>query len=272
MAFPHEILPFVDAIADEARSLACAYFRSGANVNIKVDGSPVTQADVEIEAALRRSIAKQYPLHSILGEESGGQIGDGWSWALDPIDGTKSFVCGVPLFGTLIALLHERRPLLGVIDMPILGERWLGYGDRTTWNGIRVETSTCSTLADARMFSTAPEMFDPASAAAFEQLSEVVAMRRFGTDCYAYGLLASGYVDLVVEAGLKLYDVLALVPVIEAAGGIITDWKGERLGTAFDGRVIAAATAELHHAALNVVNASLNAGKNGSPGGVPGRS
>jgi histidinol phosphatase-like enzyme (inositol monophosphatase family) len=249
-----DAVPFAESLADEARLHARRFFRTGSPVDIKADGSPVTRADLAIEMALRQSISVRFPDHSILGEESGGDITAGWSWALDPIDGTKSFICGVPLFGTLIALTHERRPALGVIEMPILGERWVGYGNTATWNGTPTIASSCSSLHDARLFATAPEMFNGTAAAAFETLGRHVSMRRFGTDCYAYGLLASGYCDLVVEAGLKVHDVLALAPVVRAAGGVISDWRGNPITADFDGRVVASATQELHSAALAVLS------------------
>jgi len=171
-------------------------------------------------------------------------------WVLDPIDGTKSFISGIPLFGTLIALLHRGRPVLGIIDQPISRERWCGVvGQQSTHNGAAIRTRPCPVLAAATLFATSPDMFQGADAAAFVRLKSAAKLTRHGGDCYAYGLLASGFIDCVVEAGLKPYDYCALVPVIEGAGGIMTDWQGRALGLASDGRVFAAGDRGLHAAA-----------------------
>jgi inositol-phosphate phosphatase/L-galactose 1-phosphate phosphatase/histidinol-phosphatase len=160
---------------------------------------------------------------------------------LDPIDGTKSFISGVPLFGTLIALTYRGKPVLGVIDQPIQGERWLGAaGRKSSFNGAAIKTRACGSLKDATLYATAPEMFAKGNAAAFARLRQRVKLARFGADCYAYGLLASGFIDLVVEADLKPYDYCALLPIIEGAGGKMSDWRGQALTLKSDGRVIAA--------------------------------
>ncbi len=246
------LLAFAQQLADAARPQALRYFRQPLTVDYKSDDSPVTKADRETESVLRHIITTHYPTHGIFGEEHGSQdLEREWVWVLDPIDGTKGFICGVPLFGCLIALLHYGRPVLGVVEMPALGERWVGMVGQTTWREQICHTSGRTELAQASVFATTPDMFTGADAQRFEQLSRAARFRRFGSDCYAYGLLASGLVDAVVEVDLKPYDYLALVPVIEGAGGIITDWNGQALGLHSDGRVVAAATAQLHKQILH---------------------
>jgi inositol-phosphate phosphatase/L-galactose 1-phosphate phosphatase/histidinol-phosphatase len=235
-------LALAEALADAARALIAGYFRQQLAVDDKSDRSPVTIADREAEAAMRRLIEARFPDHGILGEEHGGVRAEAeFLWVLDPIDGTKSFISGIPLFGTLIALLHRGRPVLGVIDQPILRERWLGAAGRpTTLNGAPVHARPCPSLAAATLFSTAPDsMFASFEAEGFARLRRAVKLMRSGADCYAYAQLASGFIDLVVEGQLKPYDYCALVPVIEGAGGVITDWQGQPLGLASDGKVIA---------------------------------
>jgi len=239
-------------LADEARRLAMPRFRTALDVIVKDDESPVTVADREVEAAMRVLISAAFPDHGILGEEQGRvNMEAEYVWVVDPIDGTKSFITGSPLWGTLIALLHRGRPVLGLIDIPCTGERWSALGDGAVQlNEQPARTSRCETLAAARIYTTSPDAFEPADWARYDALSRRTALRRFGGDSYCYGQLASGYVDLVVEAGLQPYDYLAMVPIIEAAGGVITDWQGQPLGVDSDGHVIAAATAALHAEAL----------------------
>lgn len=248
-----ELSAFAGELADMARAKAMHYFRSHVEIAIKSDATPVTRADREIESELRSLIATRYPDHGFFGEESGGSIDAGLGWVIDPIDGTKSFICGVPLFGSLLALLENGKPVMGVLEMPALRERWIGHSGQTTFNGANTRVSECASLKEARMFSTSPDMFVGRDAEAFAALSGEVGMRRFGTDCYAYGLLASGHCDLVVEADLGVYDVMALVPVIENAGGMVTDWNGGPVDANFSGRIVAASTPALHGKALGLL-------------------
>jgi histidinol phosphatase-like enzyme (inositol monophosphatase family) len=241
-----------DELADAAGAVIRRYFRQKIAVDDKADTSPVTIADREAETVMRALIEARFPADGILGEEHGTvRAGADWVWVLDPIDGTKSFISGIPLFGTLIALLHEGRPVLGIIDQPISRERWRGVaGEKSTHNGTAIRTRPCPTLTAATLFATSPDMFQGADAAGFERLKAAAKLTRHGGDCYAYGLVASGFIDCVVEACLKPYDYCALVPVIEGAGGIMTDWQGNGLGLRSDGRVIAAGDLALHAAAL----------------------
>jgi len=236
------------AMADIAGKTARKYFRTVVPHENKQDGSPVTIADKAIEAELRRMIRLNYPLDGILGEEEEAVALDSdCIWVVDPIDGTKSFMTGMPTFGTLIARLENGAPQLGVIDIPAMNERWIGMrGVPTTMNGSACHTSNCRHLADAALYATSPDFFEPEEAVLFETVSRKAAMRRFGGDCYSYALLASGHVDAVVEASLKPFDFLALVPVIEGAGGVVTDWEGKALGIDSSERVVASATPELH--------------------------
>jgi histidinol phosphatase-like enzyme (inositol monophosphatase family) len=222
------------------------------DIESKADESPVTQADRAIEAEMRRQITAAFPAHGILGEEQEAtRLDASRLWVIDPIDGTKSFLSGMPTFGTLIACLADGRPDLGVISIPPTAERWIGQrGKPTLLNGAPCRTSERARLADAILYTTSPDSFGPAGLALFERLSDKVAMRRFGGDCYAYGLLASGHVDLLFEMNLHPYDYMALVPVIEGAGGVITDWEGRPLTVNSEGKVIAAANAALHAEAL----------------------
>jgi len=201
---------------------------------------------------MRRLIVAECPGHGIHGEELGQERLDAeWVWVLDPIDGTKAFISGLPIFGCLIALCRNGRPVLGVIDQPITRERWIGAaGVPSTLNGAPVRVRACAGLAAATMLTTAPDMMDGPAAEPYERLRSAVKLSRFGGDCYAYAMLASGHVDLVVERKLKPFDYAALVPVIEQAGGRISDWTGKALDLASDGQVVAAGDARVHAAAL----------------------
>jgi len=245
-------LPLAHALADAARSATVPLYRTPLDVIAKADESPVTVADRSAEAAMRSLLNAQCPEHGILGEEHGRERMDAeFLWVLDPIDGTKSFITGSPLWGTLIALLHCGTPVLGLVDMPMLGERWLARsGHATQCNESAVHTSACQTLAQARLYTTSPDAFLPADWLRFDALSRRCALRRFGGDCYAYAQLAGGHVDLVVEAGLQPYDYLSMVSLVQCAGGVITDWNGDALSVSSDGRVLAAATPALHALAL----------------------
>lgn len=244
----HDHARLAERMADAVRPVVLRYFRAPVAFEVKDDRSPVTVADREAETAMRRLIERECPTHGILGEEHGAwRLDADWVWVLDPIDGTKSFVTGKPLFGTLIALLRDGRPVVGVIDMPALGERWLGIeGEPARFNGQPVRCRPGARLDRAWLYATTPEMFTGADDLAFQRLRRHCYASVFGADLYAYGLLASGRVDLVCEAMLKPYDYCAVVPVITAAGGVITDWRGEPLGLGSDGRVIAAGDARLH--------------------------
>lgn len=252
---PPALIAFADKLADAAGVIVRRYFRTRIAVLGKSDSSPVTIADRKAEARMRAMIAEHYPAHGIVGEEYGIDRPDAeFVWVLDPIDGTKSFICGVPVFGTLIALLHRGVPILGVIDQPVIHERWIGaVGRPTRFCGRKAVTRRGQQLADAIMFSTSPQMFSGALAKPYERLRSAVKLPRYGTDCYAYGQLACGHIDLVVEAGLKPHDFLAQVPIVHGAGGVLTDWEGKPLGLESGPRICAAGDARLHRAALRLL-------------------
>jgi inositol-phosphate phosphatase/L-galactose 1-phosphate phosphatase/histidinol-phosphatase len=251
-----EFAPFAHRLADAAAAILAHYYRAPVSVESKLDASPVTIADREAELAMRALIRASYPDHGIEGEEFGVErAGAELIWHLDPIDGTKSFITGRPLFGTLVGLSCNGRPVLGLIDQCILRERWVGQqGEGSSWNGEAIRVRPCGALGDAVLYATSPLMFRPgAERAAFERLQVAVRYPLFGGDCYSYGLLAMGFVDLVVEAGLDRHDFMALVPVVEGAGGVMTDWHGRPLSAASDGRIVAAGDPRIHHAALELL-------------------
>ena len=252
MSLPPDLLRTAHALADAAAAQSMAYFRTPLDIITKADESPVTLADRAAETAMRAVLADAMPGDGIYGEEHGSErLEAGRVWVLDPIDGTRSFITASPLWGTLIGVLEGARVVLGMIDMPVLGERWVGQtGLGAHRNGVAVRASGCIEIAQARIVTTSPDIFNAADWQAFDALSRRCAMRRFGGDCYGYAQLAGGTVDLVVETGLQPYDYLGPAGLIEAAGGLITDWEGRALGLKSDGRVVAAATPELHRQAL----------------------
>ena len=259
-ACPQAYIDFAHALADASGGIIRRHFRTPFAVEDKSDASPVTVADREAERAMRSMIAERYPGHGIVGEEFGNERPDAAEvWVLDPIDGTRAFVAGKPIFGTLIALLRDETPVLGIIDQPVLGERWIGAaGLGSRFRGEAIGTRRCADIGRAILNTTSPELFEGADRNAFRRLSRSVRSTGYGGDCYAYGLLASGHIDLVVEAGLKTYDFCALVPVVEGAGGRITDWRGEALGPRSAGRVIAAGDPGIHEKALELLAGGTN--------------
>lgn len=228
-------------LADAAGEAIRPYFRAPFDTDFKADHSPVTQADRAAEAAMRAIIEKERPDDGIIGEEYGADRPDAARvWVLDPIDGTRSFIAGRPIFGTLIALMRDGWPVLGIIDQPISAERWCGEAGRpTTLNGLPTGVRACRSLEKAILASTGPQYFPGCTGEHFSRLAGQCRDTVWGGDCYNYALLASGHVDIVVEAGLKLHDIAALVPVVEGAGGRMCDWAGDPLTAESDGRVIA---------------------------------
>ena len=254
---PRECVVLADRLADAAGDVVRRYFRQKLAIADKADESPVTQADREAEARMREMITSEFPAHGVVGEEHGSDRGEAeFVWVLDPIDGTKAFISGVPVFGTLIALLRDGRPVLGVIDHPASRERWLGVaGQPTRLNGAEVRVAPRGGLKDAVLWSTSPHMFDadPAGAAAYARLRSSVKFVHYGGECYQYAMLATGFIDIVVEDDMSPYDYCALIPVVEGAGGVITDWQGAALGMHSGGKVLAAASAGLHDAVRRIL-------------------
>jgi histidinol phosphatase-like enzyme (inositol monophosphatase family) len=254
-------LEFAHVLADISGEAILPHFRKRLIIKNKARGSgfdPVTAADKAAERAIRKAVAEYFPSHGIIGEEYGVTVGEGrYSWLVDPIDGTRAFVTGSPLWGTLIGLLDGTMPILGLMNQPFTGERFWADGRQTRWRRAdakaqRIRTRPCVRLADAILTATHPEMFATlAEGERFEKVRSRVRMTRYGGDCYAYCLLAAGFIDIIVEARLKSYDIVPLVPIIEAAGGIVTTWEGR---PALDGgNVIAAGDARVHEEALAIL-------------------
>ena len=239
---------FAGELADVSAKAIAPYFRTQMNVEHKGGEryDPVTVADRAAERAMRELIGERFPQHGIHGEEEGLRTGtSALTWVLDPIDGTRAFITGLPLWGTLIALNDGERPRIGVMNQPYTGERFLGTPEGAWLGAQPIRTQACAALAKARISCTTPQMFDsPAQLAAFNRVAQRARMVRYGGDCYAYCMLACGHIDAVIEAGLQAYDIQALMPIIEGAGGIVTAWHG---GDAqHGGAVVACGDRELH--------------------------
>jgi len=237
------LIRVAEAAADAAGAVIRPLFRAGLPADLKADRSPVTLADRNAEQAMRAVLARHFPGHGLQGEEFGHDNRDATlRWVLDPIDGTRAFITGRPIFGTLIGLLEGDTPILGLIDQCITGERWIGAAGRPTIFrgpfGGAVGCRPCPSVAEAELSCTSPEMFG-ADLPAWQRLSAAARRSSFGGDCYAYGLLALGQIDIVAESGLKIWDWAALAPVIEGAGGRLTDWNGHALRPDGDGRALA---------------------------------
>lgn len=255
-----DLIALANDLADAAAPVTLQHFRAAAGVDNKAgdaDFDPVTEADRGAERVMRALIEQVHPSHGIHGEEQGEKAADGpYTWFLDPVDGTRQFIAGIPLWGTLIGLEKDGAPLIGVLDQPYLGERFFGSpkgGHLAGRAGIRpLETSGCRDLSEAKLGTTTPQLFERGHE--FDRYSAVEArarLVRYGGDCYFYGMVAAGHLDLVVEAGLKPFDIMALVPIVEAAGGVVSAWDGGPANRG--GRVVAAATPELHAQALEVL-------------------
>jgi histidinol-phosphatase len=254
------LLAAAEAAADVAGAVIRPFFRAGVATDQKSDRSPVTIADRSAERAMRAVLAERFPDHGILGEEFGLDQPDApMRWVLDPVDGTRAFVSGRPTFGTLIALFQDARPILGIIDQPITGERWIGcHGRPTVFRGHMGGVSgcrPCASLADAELSCTSPEMLG-SDQPRWQRLHAKVRRNYWGGDCYAHGLLALGQIDIIAECDMKVWDWGALVPVIEGAGGRVTDWVGAPLRPDGDGRVLSVGDSRLLPAILRELNHS----------------
>ena len=250
-----EYQAFAETLADASAKTIEPYFRSGLSVEDKGGRlfDPVTAADKAAEQAMRELILARYPSHGILGEEDEAVQGSSeLTWVLDPIDGTRAFITGLPLWGTLIALNDGQKPVLGIMNQPFTGERYVGTPQGAWRNGVPLKTRACADLASARLMCTTPDMFDSAERrAAFDAVAAKVQLSRFGGDCYAYCMLASGFVDVIVEASLQPYDVQALMPIIEGAGGVMTAWDGST--AQHGGAIVACGDPALHAQVLELL-------------------
>jgi histidinol phosphatase-like enzyme (inositol monophosphatase family) len=253
-----ELVKFANTVADRARRISLRYFRADPETLIKADGSPVTVADRETEQVIRELLSQSYPRHAVFGEEFGWTPSDQpYTWIVDPIDGTKPYLAGVPTYGMLLALLYDGAPVLGVIDIPALDERWVGVvGQPTTMNGQTAKTRSRGAVAQAVLTIISPDKIEGDDRLAVDELVRMARVRLYSSDGYAHALLASGYVDMVVAVGQQPFDYLAVVPVVEGAGGCITDWGGRPLDLDSDGRILVTATPKLHREALNVLQAA----------------
>jgi myo-inositol-1(or 4)-monophosphatase len=255
---------FVDRLAQVSSEVILPFFRSAIGAEDKSRGGafdPVTEADRGAEAAMRRLIAQTFPAHGMIGEEYGAERADAeYVWVLDPIDGTKSFISGLPTWGTLIGLTHRGRPVYGMMNQPFTRERYSGDGRRSRlrtlgvnrgdappsdWATRALHTRVCPSLAEATIMTTNPALIkDDADREKYRSLEKEARLVRYGGDCYAYCALAAGFVDLVIETNLKTHDIVALMPIIEGAGGVVTTWDGEP--AAKGGRILAAGDPRLH--------------------------
>jgi myo-inositol-1(or 4)-monophosphatase len=249
---------FVDALATAAGEAIMPFFRTSLGIDNKSVGGfdPVTAADRAAEQAMRAMIRETFPAHGVIGEEFGPERADAeYVWVLDPIDGTKSFISGMPAWGTLIALTRNGRPLFGMMHQPFTREHFTGDGGAARYRGPAGERSLhvrpCEAIRDAILFTTSPLLMKAADRAAFSRVEAVAKLSRYGGDCYAYCMLAAGHVDLVIETELKPYDILALIPIVNGAGGVVTTWEGDP--PLSGGRVIAAGDERIHAAAMEML-------------------
>jgi myo-inositol-1(or 4)-monophosphatase len=261
---PIDFAQFVEDLATVAGEAILPFFRSSIGVDDKSKGGlfdPVTEADRAAETAMRRLIARTFPEHGIIGEEFGTLAPDAeYVWVLDPIDGTKSFISGMPVWGTLIGLQHHGRPCFGMMYQPFTRERFIGDGARASWTGPgpsreivkrKLKTRACAAFSEATLMTTHPGLLRDGTLEPFRRVEAEVRLSRYGGDCYAYCMLAAGHVDLVIESGLQPYDVAALIPIIEGAGGRITTWDGG--SAAGGGAIVAAGDPRMHEAALKLL-------------------
>lgn len=253
-----EASEFLNRLADSAEKAIMPHFRALASVENKAGEGfdPVTVADQDAEIAIRDLIAAEHPGHGIVGEEFGDIHPEAEHvWVLDPIDGTRAFISGLPVWGTLIGLTHRRRPILGMMAQHFTGERFSGDTTRAWYTGpggpADLKSRACARLADAVMFTTSPYLFSPTERPYYRQIEAAVRLARYGCDCYAYAMVAAGHADIVIEAGLNPYDIVALIPVIEGAGGRVTTWDG---GSAErGGRIVATGDPRLHDEVLTIL-------------------
>ncbi len=252
---------FVDRLATSSGETILPFFRTSLSIDSKKglhqSYDPVTEADRAAEAVMRRLIKESFPQHGVVGEEFGDENTDAeYVWVLDPIDGTKSFISGLPIWGTLIALLRNGNPVFGMMHQPYIGERFSGDNQSASCKGPagarKLSVRRCDQLANATLYTTSPLLMAPEERAAFEGVEQTVRLSRYGGDCYAYCMLASGHIDLIIELDLKPYDIAALVPIVTGAGGVVTTWDGKP--AQHGGRIIAAGDPRVHEAAMKLLN------------------
>jgi myo-inositol-1(or 4)-monophosphatase len=257
---PIDFTQFVNELATLSGQAILPFFRSAIPAEDKSRGGvfdPVTEADRAGEAAIRQLIKRSFPDHGIVGEEFGREREDAeYVWVLDPIDGTRAFIAGLPTWGTLIGLTRNGVPCFGMMHQPFTGERFFGGGGSATFRGPggerKLQTRRCASLMEATLATTSPKLFSGDSLRAYDRVESVARLTRYGCDCYAYSMVAAGHIDLVIESGLKPYDIVALIPIIEGAGGIVTSWDG---GSAAEGgSIVAAGDRRVHAAAVELLS------------------
>ncbi|MCW2315117.1 myo-inositol-1(or 4)-monophosphatase [Rhodoblastus acidophilus] len=261
-----DFIPFVERLATVSGEAIMPFFRTAFALDDKNVGGvfdPVTEADRAAETAMRRVIGQTFPSHGLIGEEFGSREAESeYVWVLDPIDGTKSFISGLPLWGTLIGLLHQGAPCYGLMNQPFTRERFYGDGHAAFWSGYnggnektirKLRVRPCHELERATLMTTSPQLIPAELRPRYEALESKVRLTRYGGDCYAYCMLAAGQIDLVVEAGLNIYDIVALIPIIKGAGGIVTTWDGG--DPSKGGAIVAAGDKRVHELALQILNA-----------------
>jgi myo-inositol-1(or 4)-monophosphatase len=262
---PVDFTSFVEQLAQVSGEAILPFFRSSIQADDKSRGGifdPVTEADHAGEVAMRRLITQAFPAHGIIGEEFGAHAIDAeYVWVLDPIDGTKSFISGMPVWGTLIGLTRNGNPCYGMMHQPFTREFFFGDGSSAHWRGPgldgrslqrKLRTRPCASVREATLMTTHPALLAQGTREAYERVEQQVRLSRYGGDCYAYCMLAAGHIDLVIESGLNAYDIVALIPIIEGAGGIITNWQGG--SAAQGGAIIASGNAQVHEEALAILN------------------
>lgn len=251
---------FIGRLATASGETILPFFRTSLGIDNKGtnrDFDPVTEADRAAEAVMRRLIKANFPQHGIVGEEFGNEQENAeYVWVLDPIDGTKSFISGFPIWGTLIALLHRGTPVYGMMHQPYIGERFSGDSGSAKYQGPtgnrKLAVRRCPSLQEATLFTTSPLLMNTEDRATFNRVEQQVRLTRYGGDCYSYCMLAAGHLDLVIETELKAYDIAALIPIVTGAGGIVTTWEGKPAQQG--GRIVAAGDPRVHEAAMKLLN------------------
>jgi inositol-phosphate phosphatase/L-galactose 1-phosphate phosphatase/histidinol-phosphatase len=252
---PQQLIKLANKCADASGKIIKKYFRKKIKINLKKDNTPFTKADIEAEKIIRELILKQEPNCGFVGEETGSiNMNREYCWVVDPLDGTKSFITGKPTFGTLIGLLKNNKPVLGILNQPILNERWVGIaGVETKYNNKKVRVRKCKSIKGAKMYATSPMMFQGRNKKIYKNVRAKIGECLFGADCYSHGLMSLGFVDVILEANLKPWDYIASASIISGAGGKITDWNDNDLNLQSDGRILATGDSNIHKQIIKII-------------------
>ena len=252
---PQQLIKLANKCADASGKIIKKYFRKKIKINLKKDNTPFTKADIEAEKIIRELILKQEPNCGFVGEETGTiNMNREYCWVVDPLDGTKSFITGKPSFGTLIGLLKNNKPVLGILNQPILNERWVGIaGVETKYNNKKVRVRKCKSIKGAKMYATSPMMFQGRNKKIYKNIRTKIGECLFGADCYSHGLMSLGFVDVILEANLKPWDYIASASIISGADGKITDWNDNDLNLQSDGRILATGDSNIHKQIIKII-------------------